>query len=115
MPHNTKKIIQVYISKLNSDRERTQAIILMIIDSEKWYYLAVKSLSALFNRITSKHDGGSYCINCLHSFRTKNRLKKHINVCKNHDYCYVKIREEDNKILKYNHGEIYEGTIYYLC
>ena len=23
----------------------------------------------------------------------------------NHDYCYVEMPEEDNKILKYNHGE----------
>ena len=27
------------------------------------------------------------------------------NVCENHDYCYVEISEEDNKMLKYNHGE----------
>ena len=33
------------------------------------------------------------------------KLKKHKNVCENHDYCYVEIPEEDNKILKYNHGE----------
>ena len=26
-------------------------------------------------------------------------------MCKNHDYCYVEIPKEDNKILKYNHGE----------
>ena len=27
------------------------------------------------------------------------------NVYKNHDYCYVEMSKEDNKILKYNHGE----------
>ena len=26
-------------------------------------------------------------------------------MCENHDYCYVEMPEEDNKILKYNHGE----------
>ena len=30
---------------------------------------------------------------------------KHYKVCKNYDYCYVEMPEEDNKILKYNHGE----------
>ena len=35
----------------------------------------------------------------------KNRLKKHENVFKNHDYCYVEMPNEDNKILKYNHGQ----------
>ena len=26
-------------------------------------------------------------------------------MCKAHDYCYVDMLKEDNKILKYNHGE----------
>ena len=43
--------------------------------------------------------------NCFHSYSTENKLKKHENVCKNHDYCYVEMSNEDNKILKYNHGE----------
>ena len=38
------------------------------------------------------------------SYRTENKLKKHKKVCENHDYCYVEMPEEDNKILKYNHG-----------
>ena len=46
-----------------------------------------------------------YCLNCLHSFRTKNKLKKHAKVYENHNYCYVEMPKEDNKILKYNHGE----------
>ena len=41
-----------------------------------------------------------YCLNCFHSYNTKDILKKHYNVCKNHDYCYVEMPKEDNKILK---------------
>ena len=26
------------------------------------------------------------------------------NICENHDYCYIEVPEDD-KILKYNHGE----------
>ena len=26
-------------------------------------------------------------------------------MCENHDYCYLEMPEEDNNILKYNHGE----------
>ena len=77
----------------------------MIIDGEKWHYLAVKSLSALFRGITSKHEGDFYCLNCFQSYTTENIVKKHKKVCENHDYCYVEISEEDNKILKYNQGE----------
>ena len=30
---------------------------------------------------------------------------EHKDVCKNHDCCYVEMSKEDNKVLKYNHGE----------
>ena len=77
----------------------------MITDGEKWHHLAVKKLSALLRGITSKHGGGFYCLSCFHSNITKEKLKKHKNVCENHDYCYVEMPEKDNKILKYNYGE----------
>ena len=35
----------------------------------------------------------------------KRKLKKHEKLCNDHDYCYVEMSDEDNKILKYNHGE----------
>ena len=41
------------------------------------------------------------------SYTMENKLKKHKNVCENHDYCYVEMPEEYNKILKYNEGEKY--------
>ena len=65
----------------------------------------MKSLSALLREITSKHDGDFYCLNCFHSYSIKNKLEKHEKVCNDHDYCYVEMPSEDNKILKYNHGE----------
>ena len=40
-----------------------------------------KELSALLRGITSKHVGHNYCLNCLHSYRTENKLKEHENVC----------------------------------
>ena len=77
----------------------------MITDGEKWHYLAVKTLSALFRGITGNNHGDFYCLNCFQSYTTENKLKKHKKFCENHDYCYVEIPEEYNKILKYNHGE----------
>ena len=72
----------------------------MITDGKKWHYLAVKKLSALLRGITSKHEGDFYCLNCFHSFRAENKLKKHKNVCEGHDYCYIEMPKEDNIILK---------------
>ena len=104
VPHNTEKIRHAYKSKYNVKREN-QVILLLITDGKKWHYLAVKSLPALLKGITSKHDGDFYCLNCFRACTTKNRLEKHKKMCENHDYCCVKMPEEDNKILKYKHGE----------
>ena len=64
-------ICPAYISNINSDCEK-QIILLMIPNEEKesGHYLAIKKLSVLLNEIISKYDG----LNCLHSFRTENKL-----------------------------------------
>ena len=87
----------------------------MITDGEKCHYTALKSeltedrfnrptkgLSRLFRGITSNHDGDFYCLNCLHSFRTDNALKKHERFCDNNDCCNVEMPTQFNKTLKYN-------------
>ena len=72
---------------------------------KKWHFLAVNSLWALLRGIKSNHKEGFYCLNCFHSYIIKGKLKKHEKVCNDHDYCYVEMSDEENKILKYNHGE----------
>ena len=68
----------------------------MITDGKKWHYLATKKLSPLLKGITSNHKGDFYCLNCLHSHRIENKLKKHYNVCTNHDYCYLEMSKEEH-------------------
>ena len=63
------------------------------------------SISVLSRGITSKSNGDFYCLNCFSSFRTKNALESHENVCKDHDYCCIEMLNEKNNILKYNLGE----------
>ena len=62
-------------------------------------------MSALLIGITSKHYADFYRLNCFHSCRTENKFEKHKNVCEEHNYCYVEMPNEDNKILEYNHRE----------
>ena len=52
-----KKKHILLVSKHNSNREK-QVILLM-------------------RGISSKNNGDFYCLNCLHSFRTKNKLESH--------------------------------------
>ena len=104
IPHNTKKIEIAYKSKHNLTREK-QIILLMISNGENWHYLVVKSLSGLLTGITSNHKEDFYCLNCFHSYRTKNKLEARKKICENRDYCRVEMPAKDNNTIKYNHGE----------
>ena len=35
----------------------------------------------------------------------RKKLKKHEKICKDHDFCHVKMPNKNNKFLKYNPGE----------
>ena len=120
---NTKTINLAYKSKYNRKR-KNQVVLLMITDDKqsdgiyKWHYIALKSVSTdnrfnhpirsvsrLFRGITEYNNGDFYCLGCLHSFRTDNVLKKHERLCDNHNYCHIEMPNNDNNILRYNHGE----------
>ena len=90
VPEGEKTIRHAYKLKHNLTREN-QVVLLMITDGEKWHYLTVRSLSALLNRITSKHKDDSYCLNCFHSFASKKSLEKYMKVCEDKDYCYIEM------------------------
>ena len=98
VPHDEIKITHAYKSKYNRTR-KNQVVLLMITDGEKWHYIAlksepsedgfnrpIKSLSKLFRGITSNNHRDFYCLNCLHSCRTDNALKKHERLCENNDF-----------------------------
>ena len=101
VPHNEKTINLAYKSKYNPQR-KNQVVLLMITNGKKRHYITLKSeptddgfnrptksLSKLLRGVTSSHNGYSYCLNCLHSFRTDNALKKHETLCDNNNYCEV--------------------------
>ena len=50
----------------------------------------------------SKHFGDFYCLNCLRSFRTKNKLESHRSVCENKYLCNVIMPSGDTKISEFN-------------
>ena len=77
----------------------------MITDGEKWHYLTVKNLPGVLRGITSTHKEKFYCLNCFHSYRTKNKLEAHKKICENHNYCNVEMPTKNNNIIKYNQGE----------
>ena len=68
---------------------------------ELWRYLAVKKLSALLRAVTFKCNGDFYCLNFLHSFRTKKKLESHKRVCKNKEFWNMTMPSEDTGILEF--------------
>ena len=81
--HNTKEIRHAYKSNHNFKRWN-RVLLLMIADGTKCHYLAVKSLSALLRGITSNDNEDFYCLNCFHSYSTKEELKKdQLLLCRN--------------------------------
>ena len=85
-------------------------VILMISNGEKceatseerlWHYLAGKKLSALLREIASKNNCDICCLNCLHSFRTKNKLESHKGVGENKNFCIVIMLSENTKIIEF--------------
>ena len=77
----------------------------MITDGEKWHSLTVKNLPGLLRGITSTHKEDFYCLNCFHSYRTRNKLESHKKICENHNYCNVEMPTKNNNIIKYNQGK----------
>ena len=61
-----------------------------------------KKLPALLKGIISKHYGDFYCLNCLHSFATRNKRESYKKVCENKDLVNVVISSEDTEMLEFN-------------
>ena len=108
-----EEIYPNYVSKHNLNREK-QVFFSNDSKAKKWRYLALKKLSALLRAMTSKNSGDFYCFNCLHSCRTKSKLKSHKRVCKNEDFCNIILLSEDTKTLEFNQYKKLDKTPYIL-
>ena len=71
----------------------------------KWHYVAIKSISGLLRGITSTHNGDFYCLNCFHLYRTQKKLKEHEQLCGKHDFCTLKLPDEEHKYISSKSGK----------
>ena len=78
-----------YIKKKTYVQVISQKLIWIVENNSKRWWIVTsfsKKIIKLFTLLigtTSKHHGEFYCFNCLHSFRTENKLKCYEKVCKN--------------------------------
>ena len=54
---------------------------------------------------SSKYHGDFYCLNCFHSFTTKNILQSNKRLCENRHSCNIVMPSEDTKMLEFNQYE----------
>ena len=87
MRHNTKTRI-AYRSEHNNKCKK-QVTLSMITDGKKWHYLAVTNLPASLQGNISNHERDFYCLICFSSYITKNKLRKHKEICNNHDSYHI--------------------------
>ena len=100
-----KDIRRRYISKHNKTCDH-KINLLMITDGKcKWHYVAIKSIPALLKGVSSKHNGGFYCLNCFNSYKTKRKLDDHEKLCGNKDFSAIKMPEEKNKFISSTPGK----------
>ena len=105
MPYNTEEIRQAYVSEHNDERNNQVNLLIITDGTSNWHYLAIKNISGLLRGRPSNHNGEFYCLNCLHLYRTRSKLKKHEKICKNHDFCNLKMPDVNNNILESKPGK----------
>ena len=86
----------------------------MIPNGEGSHYLAVIKPSTLLRGITSKHHCDFYCLNCSHSFATKNKLRSHKKVCTNKDFCNIIMPSDDIETLEFNQYQKFDKALFHI-
>ena len=67
--------ISLYVFYIKKEKIYPAYVLPLIIpNGNGWHYVVLKNLSALLTGIKSKHHGGFYCLNCLHSFAAEKKL-----------------------------------------
>ena len=84
-------------------------------DGKRQHYVAVKSLSVLLRGISLSNNADFYCLNCFHSYRTLNKLKKHEITCNNDAYCSVDMPKEHKKNKIFTWKKVIKSSVHNLC
>ena len=100
-----KKIHTIRRSEYNNTRIKQVHLLMIIDNNNNWHYITIKSISRLFRGVTSKSNSDFYCLNCLHSFRTRNKLLSHEKFCNNHSHREIIMPTEDNNIIEYKSND----------
>ena len=95
---------QIYICRKGGNYERV--INLMIIsESNRKHYVAIKSLSRLLSNQNTRHKGKEYfCLNCLQGFKEEASRNEHIGYCKDNESVRIEMPHK-KPIVEYSDGQ----------
>ena len=90
----------VHILRINKIDPQNAIDLLLIIDSkEKQHYCWIKDFSKLVRSQVTKHEHKAYfCKRCLNHFSTPEKLKEHIEVCKEKSACKIEVPKQGETI-----------------
>ena len=95
---------QIYICRKGGDYECI-ANLMLITESNRKHYVAIKSLSRLLSKQNSKHKERQYfCMNCLQGFKEERSREEHIGYCKDNKSVRIEMPHK-NLIMQYSDGQ----------
>ena len=95
---------QIYICRKGGNYEHVINLVL-ITESNRKHYIAIKSLSRLLSNQNTKHNEKEYfCMNCLHGFKEEKSRNKHIGYCKDNESVRIEIPHKA-PIVEYSDGQ----------
>ena len=96
-----KKTYFAYVLKFNSNRHK-QVNFFNKFKQRKMALFCSQKIVSITKRNYIKNNGNFYCLNCLHSFRTKNKLESHKIARENKGFCNVNMPSDDTELLEFN-------------
>ena len=95
---------QIYICRKGGNYE-TVINLMLITESNRKHYVAIKSLSRLLSNQNNKHNGKEYyCTNCLQGFLEEHSRDEHIGYCKDNESVRIKMPHK-RPIVDYSDGQ----------
>ena len=78
---------------------------MLIRESNRKHYVAIKSLSRLLSSQNTKHKGKEYfCTNCLQGFKEETSSDEHVGYCKNNESVRIEMPHK-RPIVEYSDGQ----------
>ena len=85
---------------------KKQVNLLMIEESKKRHYIAIKSISRLLKSLNPTHKGAyQFCMSCLNGFWTASARDKHYEYCSSNGHVKVNMPTGKEKWLKFHDGQ----------